>query len=211
MLAVMVLMLMSHRASSVNAQMRGGIQGGALRGGGASAGRVLVLRNGGGSPVAREAFVKPLTASIKADVDAIDELAKKEAKAGSEALLIVLSDDPKTTVRVFSVREGVPTQALAPELKIDSPRLRVAVNGKLTDENYWWRHRYEGINRTYLRVVLEDLSLRGLSTRVLGPNEISGSPVLADLADHAVAAIKGEHAMGQTRVLIDLFKSRIVA
>ena len=211
MLAVMVLMLMSHRASSVNAQMRGGMQGGALRGGGAGGGRVLVLRNGGGAPVAREAFVKPLAASIKADVDAMDELAKKEAKAGSEALLLVLSDDAKTTVRVFSVREGVPAQVVAPELKIDSTRLRVTVTGKRTDENYWWRHRYEGINRTYLRVLLEDLSLRGLSTRVLGPSEISGSPVLADLADHAVAAIKGEHAMGQTRVLIDLFKSRIAA
>ena len=139
MLAVMVLMLMSHRASSVNAQMRGGMQGGALRGGGAGGGRVLVLRNGGGAPVAREAFVKPLAASIKADVDAMDELAKKEAKAGSEALLLVLSDDAKTTVRVFSVREGVPAQVVAPELKIDSTRLRVTVTGKRTDENYWWR------------------------------------------------------------------------
>ena len=117
----------------------------------------------------------------------------------------MLDDRPGNLVKTYSVRGGKPQLIASPELKIDSKGRRVHEDVAENDPTFWWRARFNGVNKSLLRVLLERLIQSGLAVRLLQPSEFV-SPVIprleaAEAAKHRVAT--------QTVIAIDLFSSRI--
>ena len=211
-LAMMVLTLMAHRSASIDDQLSG--RGGGGGGGGGIRGRgVIRTLDLSSTLAAREAYkkLKGVAPVLAADVKTLLGLARREGERGVEALVLAFDDEsggPHKSLRVYAVADGVPAQIVAPKLLIDAPKQRVSVVGHVQDDPHdWWRKRYHGVNKTLLRVLVEELGMHGLSIRLLQPNEPTGSGYVP-----AFGGRKPPFAPpGLTRIWVDLFASRIPA